>query len=48
MNPRGEKMPGACINLGNGETSAPVHNDRYDKRLVFSFEAPRAPESSDP
>ena len=28
-------MPGACINLGNGEASAPVHNDRYD----FSDEA---------
>jgi amidohydrolase len=25
-----EKVPGAYINLGNGETSAPVHNDRYD------------------
>jgi hippurate hydrolase len=25
-----EKAPGAYINLGNGETSAPVHNDRYD------------------
>jgi hippurate hydrolase len=25
-----EKVPGACINLGNGELSAPVHNDRYD------------------
>jgi hippurate hydrolase len=25
-----EQVPGAYINLGNGETSAPVHNDRYD------------------
>ena len=25
-----EKVPGAYINLGNGETSAPVHNDKYD------------------
>jgi hippurate hydrolase len=25
-----EKVPGAYINLGNGEKSAPVHNDRYD------------------
>src|SRR5262245_65343311 len=25
-----EKVPGAYINLGNGETSAPVHNNRYD------------------
>ena len=25
-----EKVPGAYINVGNGETSAPVHNDRYD------------------
>jgi hippurate hydrolase len=25
-----ERVPGAYINLGNGETSAPVHNDRYD------------------
>ena len=25
-----EKVPGAYINLGNGETSAQVHNDRYD------------------
>jgi amidohydrolase len=25
-----EKVPGAYINLGNGEMSAPVHNDRYD------------------
>jgi hippurate hydrolase len=25
-----EKVPGAYINLGNGESSAPVHNDRYD------------------
>jgi len=25
-----EKVPGAYINLGNGETSAPVHNDHYD------------------
>ncbi len=25
-----EKVPGAYINLGNGEGSAPVHNDRYD------------------
>ena len=25
-----EKVPGAYINLGNGETSAPVHNDAYD------------------
>jgi hippurate hydrolase len=25
-----EKAPGAYINLGNGEASAPVHNDRYD------------------
>jgi len=25
-----EKVPGAYINIGNGETSAPVHNDRYD------------------
>ncbi len=25
-----EKVPGAYINLGNGELSAPVHNDRYD------------------
>ena len=31
MSPRGEKMPGACINnLSNGEASTPVHNDRYD------------------
>jgi len=35
MNPSGEKVPGACINLGNGEASAPVHNDRFD----FSDEA---------
>ena len=25
-----EKVPGAYINIGNGETSAAVHNDRYD------------------
>lgn len=25
-----EKVPGAYINVGNGEASAPVHNDRYD------------------
>jgi amidohydrolase len=25
-----EARPGAYINLGNGEASAPVHNDRYD------------------
>ncbi len=25
-----EKVSGAYINIGNGETSAPVHNDRYD------------------
>ena len=25
-----EKVPGAYINLGNGEASAPVHNDKYD------------------
>ncbi|MDX2158547.1 MAG: M20 aminoacylase family protein [Hyphomicrobiaceae bacterium] len=25
-----EKVPGAYINLGNGESSAPVHNDKYD------------------
>ena len=25
-----EKVPGAYINLGNGEKSAPVHNDKYD------------------
>jgi hippurate hydrolase len=25
-----EKVPGAYINLGNGEKSAAVHNDRYD------------------
>src|SRR5215470_2046537 len=25
-----EKVPGAFINLGNGEASAPLHNDRYD------------------
>jgi hippurate hydrolase len=25
-----EKVPGAYINLGNGEASAPVHNERYD------------------
>lgn len=25
-----EKVPGAYIHVGNGETSAPVHNDRYD------------------
>jgi hippurate hydrolase len=25
-----EKVPGAYILLGNGEASAPVHNDRYD------------------
>jgi hippurate hydrolase len=25
-----EKVPGAMINLGNGESSAPVHNHRYD------------------
>jgi hippurate hydrolase len=25
-----ERVPGAYINLGNGEASAPVHNDRYD------------------
>lgn len=25
-----EKVPGAYINLGNGENSAAVHNDRYD------------------
>jgi hippurate hydrolase len=25
-----EKVPGAYINLGNGEASAPVHNPRYD------------------
>ena len=30
-----EKVPGAYINLGHGEASAPVHNDRYD----FSDEA---------
>lgn len=25
-----EQVPGAYINIGNGEASAPVHNDRYD------------------
>lgn len=25
-----EKVPGAYINIGNGERCAPVHNDRYD------------------
>jgi amidohydrolase len=25
-----ERIPGAYINLGNGEASSPVHNDRYD------------------
>ena len=25
-----EKVPGAYINLGNGEASAQVHNNRYD------------------
>ena len=25
-----EKVPGAYINIGNGEGSAPVHNDKYD------------------
>ena len=25
-----EKIPGAYINLGNGEASSPVHNDHYD------------------
>ena len=25
-----EKVPGAFINVGNGEKSAPLHNDRYD------------------
>jgi hippurate hydrolase len=25
-----EKVPGAYINLGNGENSAPVHNPAYD------------------
>ncbi len=25
-----ERVPGAYINLGNGESSAPVHNPRYD------------------
>ena len=25
-----EKVPGAFIFVGNGEASAPVHNDRYD------------------
>jgi hippurate hydrolase len=25
-----EQVPGAYINLGNGETSAPVHNHRFD------------------
>jgi hippurate hydrolase len=25
-----ESRPGAYINLGNGEASAPLHNDRYD------------------
>jgi hypothetical protein len=25
-----EKIPGAYINLDNGEASSPVHNDRYD------------------
>ena len=25
-----EARPGAYINIGNGESSAPVHNDRYD------------------
>jgi len=25
-----ESVPGAYINLGNGEASAPLHNDRYD------------------
>ncbi|HEX5999955.1 MAG TPA: M20 aminoacylase family protein [Hyphomicrobiaceae bacterium] len=25
-----EKVPGAYINIGNGDTSAPLHNDRYD------------------
>ena len=25
-----EARPGAYINIGNGEDSAPVHNDRYD------------------
>ena len=30
MSPSGKKVPGAYINLGNGEASAPVHNDRYD------------------
>ncbi|HUS97650.1 MAG TPA: M20 aminoacylase family protein [Hyphomicrobiaceae bacterium] len=25
-----EKVPGAYINIGNGESSAPIHNDRYN------------------
>jgi len=25
-----EACPGAYINIGNGEASAPLHNDRYD------------------
>jgi hippurate hydrolase len=25
-----EACPGAYINIGNGEESAPLHNDRYD------------------
>ena len=25
-----EARPGAYINIGNGEDSAPLHNDRYD------------------
>ena len=25
-----ETVPGADFNLGSGQTSAPVHNDRYD------------------
>jgi hypothetical protein len=30
MSLRGEKMAGACINLGNGEARTPVRNNRYD------------------
>ena len=35
MCPSGKKVPGDYINVGNGEASAPLHNDRYD----FSDEA---------
>ena len=41
MSPSGKKVPGDYINVGNGEASAPMHNDRYDfSDEAISYEIP--------